>query len=142
MNKREIKFRGWHKPTNKMVDLLKITPLALSGNIPGLFLPFDDGIILMPFTGLLDKNGVGVFENDVIRYSYYFDYGQTGEYKSYFAIVTYDITRAAFDPFYKWSDYEVSVKKDVEVIGNLFENPELLEKESPGNALTCAPEQV
>jgi hypothetical protein len=65
---RDIKFRGFDKLSKKMIDLKKITPFALAQpDLNGLFLPFDDDIILMQFTGLLDNKLIKeIYEGDII----------------------------------------------------------------------------
>jgi len=56
MENSRIKFRMWNPLTKTMIDLKKLTPLALNMDTDGLFIPFC-GMPLMQFTGLHDKNG-------------------------------------------------------------------------------------
>jgi hypothetical protein len=128
---REIKFRAWNTHTNKMIDLKKITPLALvpaMGECDGLFLPFQNVIILMQFTGLKDKNGKEIYEGDIVKFRSHPDKEKIGE-------VFYRESWARFN--IKTQD-EFEKKKGthsltgfgtlnyVEVVGNIYENPELL----------------
>ena len=74
------------------------------------------------YTGLTDKNGKKVFEGDIVKNEY-----RKGQYQ-YFKIV-YD-TR-----FYCWQvenkygmlGFLYNVIGDLEVIGNIYDNPKLLE---------------
>jgi len=74
------------------------------------------------FTGLKDMNGEGIYEGDI------FEYGG----RKY--VVKFDKERAGFYPFAKGDgcgcceDEVVRVLDDCEIIGNIFENPELLEE--------------
>lgn len=71
------------------------------------------------YTGLTDKNGTKIFEGDIIDFLYrsgYDDYG----------IVQYDADETEFGFVYN-SIYEGLGRhyqsKDIEVIGNIFDNP-------------------
>ena len=78
--------------------------------------------ILMQFTGLHDKNGKEIFEGDVVRVKC------NGELND--KIVSIIFEDAAFrDSYYKW---QLLRKSDscYEVLGNIYENPELL-KDTP-----------
>lgn len=117
---RTIKFRAFNKEDQKMYQCLT-----------GLF--FDDDLItahflssygdteivavndleVMQFTGLLDKNGREIYEGDIIKRE-----NET-------SIVEYDNDIASFIPFGK-DDFSWDNSR-CEVIGNVFENPELME---------------
>jgi hypothetical protein len=105
----------------KMVDLKSITKFALDATLSqdGLFLPFDEDIVLMQYTGLKDKNGVEVYEGDVIRtvLPKPTPFVLTGEVKFIERGFWIEINGSLFWP------------KTFRVIGNIYENPELLEKE-------------
>ena len=119
---RPIKFRAWNKNAKIMVDLKKITHLALSEGLQGgIYIPELDDFEVMQFTGLHDKNGTPVYEGDIVS-----DHVGIGsvEYADDFAgfRVNYHDSRA------KWF-YDYSLRgemESIEVIGNIYESPELL----------------
>lgn len=78
------------------------------------------------YTGLPDKNGRKIFEGDILSGERYHDWGQGGEYVPDKCVIKWNEKRAAFDPVYWWEGYNHDLK-DYEVIGNIFDNPELLE---------------
>lgn len=73
------------------------------------------------FTGLLDKNGEEIYEGDVI----YFEEPEFETKMLKCEIVFYEGCFCA-----KWTNGYIPVwdfsKKDVEIIGNIYENPELI----------------
>lgn len=68
------------------------------------------------YTGLKDKNGTKIFEGDIVLLKGYEDPYQVVFDESCFLVYS-DSVRYAMDNFY---DYEI------EVIGNIYDNPELL----------------
>jgi uncharacterized phage protein (TIGR01671 family) len=120
---REIKFRAFNKGTGKMIDLYRVTPLALDAtlNCDGLFIPFREGYELMQYTGLKDKNGIEIFEGDVVRYSYHRD--RSGkDIQKFTNVIEWD------DSLTDHQGFHIHTLMNPEVIGNKFSNPELLEQ--------------
>lgn len=81
------------------------------------------------YTGLIDKNGRKIFEGDVLSGKEYHEMGQGGEYKPDKCVIRWSEKHAAFAPVYWWKEYSHDLKH-YEVIGNIFDNPELLDKET------------
>ncbi len=147
MNNREIKFRAWDKIKNKMYHFNEFwldseyQSIAFSlddkerklqeGNYSLDFYQ-EDLSELMQFTGLHDKNGKEIYCGDIVKY----DYGNPFKRE----IPNPQIREIIFkdgcfslkdDDYYYNASYDTNLSKknkNCEVIGNIYENPELLTK--------------
>jgi len=126
------KFRAWDKNTNDMVDV-KTIDLEKDGSI-GCIVDYN-GInldvsecVLMQSTGVKDKNGVEIFEGDVLYYI---------PFESHIndSIVTFE--KGSFFKKKLRNGKLTSVRfidsEEYAVIGNIHENPELLEERNVKN---------
>lgn len=131
---REIKFRAWDKENKRWdnLPLLEVTTGLLfedgrSVEDNRIYRP--DAFILMQFTGLKDKNGKEIYEEDIVKWSSW----RIGTWKQHFEenyhyqnkIVIWSNKRGS------WilgndEHWNLGIYDNVEVIGNIYENPELL----------------
>ena len=144
--KREIKFRAWDEKEKVMYLLFKKGFLQQADD---LTLVFDDrdssyiddyfkftdqnGFDIMQFIGLEDKNGKEIFEGDLVRYK---DEVWHIRYEPYWSsgwILDGGYTKSGEVKFLpmqqtiRWGKDALGWV-DVEVMGNVFENPDLLSK--------------
>ena len=86
----------------------------------------DDESTICQCTGLKDKNGNLIWENDIVRGKMHGNYG----YRKLVGVVQYyiDAFKVNVKPNSFWGDYK-NIPNACEVIGNIFDNKELLESE-------------
>lgn len=118
MASREIKFRVWHKIVKQMYnDGWHGKCVGEAGtNTTNDHLKFlqNHDMELMQYTGLKDKNGTEIYEGDIVDQ---LDLHQIGNREN-----PRKQTVIEFNPT---SGYDIW-PHDIEVIGNIYENPELL----------------
>ena len=108
------KFRAYVKEVNKTYEITEIDfgDEQLKTEL-GDWWSFDE-VEIMQSTGLKDLNGVEIFEGDIVQY-------RDGEY-SYLGIVKRDCYQFFIDVSNTFDG-----TSSLEIIGNIHENPELLE---------------
>lgn len=133
---REIKFRAWLKEDKKMVNVetmdftdKSIQYLKRSEIINAYILRregFDD-VELMQYTGLKDKNGKEIYEGDIIKYKFPYD-----RRLNHISPVKLLETETSFGVKDRYENeiplYTISANNYFEVIGNIYENKNLLEE--------------
>ena len=121
---RPIKFRAWDLLENKMIQWDELT----SGKHPYNYLSMlasDLGIVIwMQFTGLTDKNGKEIFEGDLMTLR-----NPDREWKQKYLEVYWDNNLNGFSMISADHLYQTPImEEDYIVIGNIYENSELLKE--------------
>jgi len=131
---RELKFRAWDKKLKKMFEfelewskyvnheeIQCLTPVGVGNpNVENIEKPSD----LMQYTGLKDKNGKEIYEGDILNMTYH---GSVSIVEPEIKVIV-GFERGSFII----EENGISLGKigrSLEVIGNIYENPELLESE-------------
>lgn len=131
---REYLFRGkrkdneewvhgdlWCNPYGKRVVCI-VSPINNQGTTGGNEV---DAETVGQYTGMVDKNGTKIFEGDIIDFLYRSDGDDYG-------IVQYDVDETEFG-FVHNLIYDGLGRhycsRDIEVIGNIYDNPELMKGE-------------
>lgn len=139
------KYRAWDKETKTMNGMAEI---YRNRNQEIELRPRDGNIILMQSTGLVDKNGKEIFEGDILKFN---DEWDDYCYEGYvdgsteginFVEIERETTCFTFgkfqtsdssllyfmkDEYLSFEDLITDKDFEFEIVGNIYENPELLE---------------
>ena len=126
---RTIKFRAWNEKKMKMTNCTTLKDMCLKAS-DSLF-HWDDEVPIMQFTGLKDSKGKEIYEGDIVS-----EYSLNETFRKY--TVQYDNDTARFELVNKKMGWRHGVNiggalyflindvSPLEVIGNIYENSELL----------------
>lgn len=129
------KFRAWHKTWEEMGKVRRIrfdddgnvTTVLFKGKEFGVNATIDK-IVLMQSTGLKDKNGKEIFEGDIITNGTSIVDVKTHQTLGFYTVVNGE--ECFFGSNTSIKDFENDVEEFssvTEIIGNIYENSELLE---------------
>lgn len=134
-----IKFRAWDKVNKKLKQVYSIN-FDKNGEIESIkeeytepnemYAMFDIGYFeLMQSTGLKDKNGVEIYEGDIVEFKYPYDKRIKTK-----GVIVWNDNKACFGISMKetteqYELYRITAENYLTVIGNVHQNPELLEGE-------------
>ena len=145
MNDR-FKFRAWNKLSNEMKDVISLNINYEFPDCSNVILEtntFDNikthnnpitcsnglnNVVLMQCTGLKDKNGKLIYEGDILGGTYGNLYIHYCDNCKQFQLKANDYGCMACEGDIHW-DEVVEDNNELEVVGNIYENPELLESE-------------
>ena len=137
---RDIKFRAWDKEKRVWISngeieysISEYTLTVIPNTIEHIGDSVHDYYVskrfaVMQYTGLKDKNGVEIYEGDIVSLKgLWINVAGLGEKENH--QVEWNKETTGWNPFANYdSDCGVYVEADgCEIIGNIYENPELLE---------------
>lgn len=106
---RDLKFRAWDSKGKRFFEAVALE-FRLNTSFAAVFPP---EVVFMQFTGLLDKNGKEIYDQD-----YFVTDGARAQ-------IHYSVNHACW--FWGSERFSSAIARRGEVIGNIYENPELLE---------------
>ena len=121
---REIKFRAWEKSLKQIIPVDNIDFEKRMVNTESVWRMFDE-IELMQYTGLKDKNGKEIYEGDILDTDLERLYLVVEFRNGCFVVECRDDNEKYYDIMHPL-EKEISNLEYHEVIGNTYENPELL----------------
>jgi uncharacterized phage protein (TIGR01671 family) len=141
--KREIKFRAWDKKNSKMINYIPVLLLSENAIWTHDLNYFhntqqwteDEGMIydpiLMQYTGLKDSKGVEIFEGDIVKYNGFYEGDCFEEEGIGYVLWNEEGHSVCYNDrngeiVYICSTWDLAKNYGGEVIGNIYEHPELL----------------
>ena len=121
---RKLKFRAWDKNKGEFVKNWDSVGEIYKKKENGIIEFLDCDIELLQFAGLVDKNGVEVFEGDVVKWQQASGGVLPADGNIYTCVIEWGFSHC-WDCRCGESRFTLA-PSHIEVIGNIYSNPELL----------------
>ena len=127
---REIKFRAWDTENKEMLEVENLYFNEMNGQVEIKTRIYSDyfneeEMILMQYTGLKDKNGKEIYEGDIVKSILILDNGI--KLRTNIDVVEWKKEECCFMLTNDIRHFHNNL--EMEVIGNIFENGDLLKEE-------------
>lgn len=132
---RQLKFRVWDTLDERFIKCDEGYQGHYVLSLKGEFHNLQNGsggkeYVVQQWTGLTDKNGVDIYEGDIIINHISYDESLGGQYENSVGVVKWISQKDKMD-YSGWCAYPADLpwgeENNTEVIGNIYENSELLE---------------
>jgi len=126
--KREIKFRAWDTENEIWLNYIKLScsgEMMTAGDNEMIPIQNPERVVIMQFTGLLDRLGKEVFEGDLVSWS-----NKTYTIKWYEKIASFVMEEGENKlerPSMKLQSQVIGIELQSKVIGNIYESKHLLD---------------
>lgn len=128
---REIKFRVWDKEGKRFIYSAKGYQGHYILTLDGKFHDLQNGsggddYEVQSFVGLQDKNNKDIYEGDIVTHDFRYHFDITGERKGVVKFENGGFSPLPKDHIEDEDDFYSYYVTNYQVIGNIFENPDLL----------------
>ena len=129
---REIKFRAWHREDKSWLEDWSISNYDKILDLNAELVGEGDNFILCQYSGVKDKNGKEIWEGDIVDWGKWSRNGERAviEYYSGWGCFIFQFfSQLGGEGQGSMADIPYrKMTKECKVIGNIYENPELIEK--------------
>ncbi len=134
---RDIKFRAWDKKKKEFWHDFRISPFGhiepATSSKNGLWI-YDfkynqKNVVLVQYTGLKDKNGKEIYEGDLVKWNGWSKKAQIdifGKKRKHKISEVVWINKTGAWELKGNEDWNITVYDEIEIIGNIYKNPELI----------------